>query len=159
MAKDERAAETSEFIYRVTLVMPVEELVTDGNNVALASWLNAQLGQNTVPDDLGPPLNASGSPDDPFTHHWCSSVWTEADCTPMMGHLSDLAGISRVPPPTWNGWTMEQKCGWTNDTLDPGLRTNANGGALMEDAKGESNPFALIEEMGLQTISYPAATE
>ena len=140
----------ADYPYRVTLAMPALAVVPDGDAAAVAHWLNAQLGQNTVPDDLGPPLSPTG--DDPPTHHWCSSGWTEADCRSMLGRLADLAGIERPPASVWNGWTMFHRLAWANGTLAPALAANANGGLLMDDATGEWSTAALLETMALRPV-------
>lgn len=138
---------TTLYLYRVTLAMPETALVPEGSSTELAAWLNAQLGKDTVWPDLGPGLSASGVV--PVTHHWCSTGWMEADTRSMLGHLADLGGISRPSTPQWNGWTMEQKCAWANDTLHPAVNGRAGGGVQMVEASVDGSAPELLARMGL----------
>ena len=138
------------FLYRVTLTMPAVAVVPEGSASELAAWANAQLGPDTVTPDLGPPLSPTG--EEPVTHHWTSIAWAEEDCRSMLGHLADLGGIERPSRPTWDGWTMEEKCGWANGTLHPAMEANASGGVLMEDNTGNWHPQQLLIDMGLRPV-------
>ena len=147
----------ADFFYRVTQAMPLAAVVAEGTAAEMAAWLNARLGQNTVPGDLGPPLSPTG--EEPATHHWCSAGWIEEDARSMLGHLAELGGIEAPSNPDWGNMTLAEQCAWCNETLHPAIFGNADGGVLMEDARGDIHPQDLLDLMGLQPVVPPMPEE
>lgn len=142
----------ADYPYRVTLAMPTASPVAGADNVSLAAWLNAAQPQ-TVQDDLGPPLSATGMglP----THHWASSASTATGTQELVDHLAGLAGMA-LPGETgwWGNATLAEKLDFTRDDLHPTLFAATGGGVLLEDAAALTFPEGLLTTMSLQTMPY-----
>lgn len=90
------------FTRRLVIVCPAAKAA------AVAAWLNANVGPNAVPPDLGPP--AGGDPASPY--RWCSGAWTDAEAKAI---LTRLCALASVPPPSnadWSRWTGAEKRSW-----------------------------------------------
>lgn len=118
----------------------------------VASWLNANLGADTVPGDLGPPLNASGSAGLPVTHRWASIALRDGEARDVLRRLCQLGGQGQPNLATWAGWTRAQKRTWaagvrTAVWTSYGVWCNLSDNDGVWDA-----PAAALSACGLQVV-------
>lgn len=95
----------SAYQFRMVILAP------DGAKAnGVASWMNTNLGANTVPADLGPGLSPTGN--SPATFRWCSIGLTDDQARLTLARVCDLAGVPKPTLAQWQGWTRAEKVGW-----------------------------------------------
>lgn len=104
------------FVLRIIIISP-----TGAKATGIAAWLNANIGANTVPANLGPGLSASGN--SPVTHRWCNNAYSDTEAKAILSELCDRAAIAKPTNNQWNGWTKQQKVQWLK-TVQAAIRTN-----------------------------------
>lgn len=132
--------------HRLLIVVPVGAKLT-----AVVNWLQTNIGPHSVPDDLGPALSGNG--EEPATHRYCNSAFTELQCREIMKRLCNLASVT---PPTnnqWSTWTRRQKRAWAASVRNT-IWTNYGVGVQLMNNSGEwDNPATVLAGVGLQVIT------
>lgn len=134
------------YTLRLIVIVPV------GKVDAVVNWMHNNLGQDSVPDNLGPGLNATGSPDDPVTHRWCSGAWQDGDAKAILVRLCQLASAYTPTNAQWNSWSRMQKITWLRSVRDTVLE---NYGAYLDlcgNAGAWNPPSDSLTAMGLRSI-------
>lgn len=134
------------FQHRLTIICPAAKVPS------VVTWINTNIGPNTVPPDLGPGLNATGIDTDPITHRWCCGSFTAPQCKEIFAKLCQVAS---VPPPKssdWDNATQSEKITVVNN-----LKKSLKSGAglyvgLAENRKNWEPSEAALAGMGLRTI-------
>jgi hypothetical protein len=118
------------FQHRIVLIVPAAKVA------AVVSWFQANIGPASVPADLGPALNASGSAADPVTHRWSSGAWSDDDGRRILFRLCQLAGVATPTLAQWQGWTRAEKRAWLLSVRDAIL---AGYGVYVQLSPGDGN--------------------
>lgn len=134
------------FQHRLTLIVPTAKVA------AVTSWFHANVGANSVPDDLGPGLNASGLTADPVTHRWCSGAWLDSEAKAILAKLCQLAGVTPPTNTQWNGWTRAQKISWLS-SVRAGLLSGYGIYVALSPQDGDWDATnTILDNMGLKVI-------
>lgn len=138
----------TEYVCRLILAVPAGAKAT-----AIVNWLNANIGASTVPDTLGPGLNATGLAADPAAYCWCNVALTEPQAKQTLARLCTLA--SRPTPTTgqWDNATAGQRRAWWNSVRAAVLSGYGVWCQLADNDGVWDDPAALLSLRGLKVMS------
>lgn len=118
--------------------------------VVVATWMNANLGVNTVPVDLGPGLSADGTGIP--THNWCCIALDDAQAKAVLTRLCTLAGVAQPTPAQWNNATNAQRRTWWQ-SVRSGVWTNFTVWVQLADNGGQwDDPAAALALRGMKAV-------
>lgn len=130
--------------HRLILIIPADRAA------AVATWMNGNLGANTVPADLGPALSADGGAT--TTHRWCSIALQDGDGRALLNRICTLAGVATPTLTQWRNSTRAQKRTWLAGVRDT-IRTNYGAWlALSDNAGAWDDPDAQLATLGLTRV-------
>lgn len=95
----------TQHLHRLLILCPAGAKTT-----AVANWLRANIGANTVPDNLGPGLSPTGAA--PATYRWCNAAFRDLECREILKRLCTLASVTPPTNAQWSGWSRPQKRSW-----------------------------------------------
>jgi hypothetical protein len=140
---------TTDHVHRLNMIVPAAKVP------AVVAWFQNQIGPDSLPPGLGPPLNATGNPADPVTHNWCCASYTDPECKAILVKMCQNAGLPVPTPAQWDNATQPQKLTWLLSVRDAVL---AQFGAWINLAMNEGqwdSPQEALDHMSLKTISQP----
>lgn len=119
--------------------------------VVIATWMNANLGLDTVPAGLGPGLSTTGSA--PVTYNWCCIALDDSQAKAVLARLCTLAGVAQPTAAQWNNATNAQRRTWWNSVRST-VWTNYGVWVQLADNGGQwDDPHAVLTLRGLSTMS------
>lgn len=128
----------------------VAAAVANGRHTAVATWLNTNLGANTVPADLGPGLSATGLA--PPAYHWCNVALTTPQAKAVLSRLCTLAGVATPTAAQWDDATPAQRRTWW-DNVRGAVWTNFNVWCQLAANDGAwDDPDALLAARGVRRV-------
>lgn len=132
-------------LHRLVLLVPVNRVA------AVVGWLQANVGVNSVPSDLGPGLSPTGA--DPATYRWCCASFTDLECREILKRLCQLASVTPLTNAQWNGSTGSQKRTWLASVRNA-VWTGYGVWITLADNPGQwDNAQAVLAGRGLKTIA------
>jgi hypothetical protein len=84
-------------------------LAANARAQTIATWLNNNLGANSVLTNLGANRGFSATGDTPATHRGCTLAMTFEQALLTLNFISQQAGLATVTQEQWNAATKQQK--------------------------------------------------
>lgn len=117
----------SAYQHRLTIIIPVDKVA------AMVVWFKANIGANSVPDDIGPALTSKNGKT--ITHRWCCGSFTDDQCKKILKKLAEESGVTPLTDVEWNQKTKSQKMDW----VDQNKNNIKNANMLVQISDNELN--------------------